>query len=109
MTAHTEVLRQAREALIKMLSNQGNIEVLGEWSALDMNIKSGKRLRAKVDADTIVARSALAAIDAALAQPPQDERAAFESWWKRTEHAIVQMPYAHITAWEAWQAAKEST
>ena len=32
-------------------------------------------------------------------------REAFEAWWKRNMHAVVQMPYSQDAAWAAWQAA----
>ena len=43
-------LQECREALTRLLGQTGNIEVLGEWSALDINPTSSRKCRAIVDA-----------------------------------------------------------
>ena len=55
----TEQVRVLRDALTKLLRHTNSIEVLGEWSATDTNISSGKKLRAEVDACIKEARAAL--------------------------------------------------
>ena len=47
-------------ALRALLQQTGNIEVLGEWEALDMNYTSRKRVRAQVDQVIADARAAIA-------------------------------------------------
>lgn len=48
------------DAALKALLNQtSNIEVLGEWEALDINFNMRKKVRAKVDSAIAVARQAL--------------------------------------------------
>jgi hypothetical protein len=48
-------------ALRALLGQVSNIEVLGEWSAQDINLKSQRTARAKIDAVVADARAALAA------------------------------------------------
>lgn len=55
-------LAKAREALAALLRETNNIEVLGEWSGLDINHGLQKKARAKVDSVIQQAREALAAI-----------------------------------------------
>lgn len=50
-----------RLALEKLLRQVNNIEVLGEWSAQDINRSSQRRFRAQVDAVVAECRAALAA------------------------------------------------
>lgn len=51
-----------REALTKLMCITGDIEVLGEWEALDMNYNLRRTTRAKVDAVIAEARAALAPV-----------------------------------------------
>jgi hypothetical protein len=46
-------------ALVALLRETNNIEVLGEWEALDINFKSRKTVRAKVDEVISQARAAI--------------------------------------------------
>ncbi len=46
-------------SLTALLRQTSNIEVLGEWSALDMNYKTSKKYRAQVDAVIAEARALL--------------------------------------------------
>ena len=67
--AHTwNTYAQLVAALEALMRNLSNIEVLGEWEALDMNARSRRELRPKVDAVIDQARLALAA-----ARPAQKE------------------------------------
>jgi hypothetical protein len=47
-----------------LLGVLGHIEVLGEWSALDINLTLSKQYRAKVDDKVAAARAAIASIEA---------------------------------------------
>jgi len=58
-----EVVEQQHRALQGLLSQTSNIEVLGEWSALDINIKSQKTARVKIDETVAAARAALSLLD----------------------------------------------
>lgn len=49
------------EALEKLLHNVSNIEVIGEWEGLDINYKSRREFRPKIDAVIEQARAALSA------------------------------------------------
>jgi hypothetical protein len=51
---------EALAALESLMRNLSNIEVLGEWEALDINPKSRRELRPKVDAVIAQARAILA-------------------------------------------------
>jgi outer membrane protein TolC len=53
-----------REALQALLGQTTNIEVLGEWEALDINFSSRKKARAKVEEVIGNARAALKATEA---------------------------------------------
>ena len=68
-------LEQARAALRKLLSAVNNAEVLGEWSALEINHGMQKKTRALIDADVEFAHQALAALDAAPSVRVPEE------WW----------------------------
>lgn len=50
-----------REALRDLLGQTNNIEVLGEWSALDVNLTTSKKMRAEVDKIIARCRDCLAA------------------------------------------------
>ena len=47
-------------ALKGILRRLGDIEAIGEWSALDVNHGMSKKLRSNVDADIAIARAAIA-------------------------------------------------
>ncbi len=64
LQASREREKELVEALKELLYQVNNIEVLGEWSALDMNRSSGKKLRAEVDATVTKSREALARAEA---------------------------------------------
>lgn len=55
-----EALRECAEACRTLLRITGDIEVLGEWSALEMNRNLQKTTRAKVDAVIATAEAAIA-------------------------------------------------
>jgi hypothetical protein len=71
-----------RAALEKLLGQTSNIEVLGEWEAMDINSGLRKKYRAIVDQVVSDCRSALAAAPAIAAQVDLDaiKREAVEEW-----------------------------
>jgi hypothetical protein len=64
--AAVEALRATSEALAALLRQTNNIEVLGEWEAVDINRSLRKTTRARVDAVIERARAALTKAAAAL-------------------------------------------
>lgn len=58
---------ELRDSLKALLAELMDIEVLGEWEALDINTSSRKKVRARVDA--IVAQCRAALIKATVAPP----------------------------------------
>jgi len=101
MTTTTEALLLAREALAALADALDR--VYPALSAIDAALAQEPYVGTlQTDPDYAESEAAL------RAQETKDERAAFEAWWKSTEHAIVQFPYAQDTAWEAWRAAKAS-
>ena len=71
-------MRQAAPKLLRalraLLQQTGNIEVLGEWEALDMNHSSRKKVRATVDQVIADARAAIAEATKGAAPAPQGGR-----------------------------------
>lgn len=47
-TMHTQTDQVLREALKKLMGHVGNIEMLGEWSALEINASKAEVLRCQV-------------------------------------------------------------
>lgn len=60
LVAAEELRDELVAALTALLAQRNNIEVLGEWSALDMNHTSGRKVRATIDSVVAQGRAALA-------------------------------------------------
>jgi hypothetical protein len=90
------------EALRELLRHTSNIEVLGEWSALEMNFTPAKKLRAQVDAVIADARVALAEHDAQPAQCQTEDDCTQQPWCKirgACQKAPIAQSAAEPVAW----------
>jgi len=57
-----EVIEAAEKALRKLTNEIGNIEVLGEYEALDINTGSRKKMRSRIDGVEVECREAITLI-----------------------------------------------
>ena len=77
LTAERDALRaelsRKHKALVALLGQLGNIEVLGEWSALDINPTASRKYRATVDRVVEAARAAIAETPAPVAPSREAE------------------------------------